>query len=109
MRSSQCRYLVLTQLFLPTKGGTTIWISEVYRRLGGKGIHIVTANVEGADEVDNGFPNTVHRINLQRRPWLRPESLAIYLKLVLRSLGLALMHRFESVHAIRTLPEGFVG
>ena len=30
----QNRYLVLTELFLPTKGGTAVWFDEVYRRLG---------------------------------------------------------------------------
>lgn len=30
------RYLVLTELFLPTKGGTAVWFDQVYRRLGGK-------------------------------------------------------------------------
>ena len=29
------RYLVITELFLPTKGGTAVWFDEVYRRLGG--------------------------------------------------------------------------
>ena len=34
--------LVLTELFLPTKGGTAVWAAEVYKRLGGKEIHIDT-------------------------------------------------------------------
>ena len=42
------RYLVLSELFLPTRGGTAVWAAEVYKRLGGKEIHIVTADVPGA-------------------------------------------------------------
>ena len=72
------RLLVLTELFLPTKGGTAVWAAEVYKRLGGKEIHIVTADVPGAAEVDAAHPNTIHRLNLKRIPWLRPESLAMY-------------------------------
>ena len=103
------RYLVITELFLPTKGGTAVWFDEVYRRLGGKEIHIVTADVPGAREHDSAHPNTVHRLRLRRHWWLRPESLAMYLKFSMASLALGLRHRFDAVHAGRVLPEGFVG
>lgn len=102
------RYLVLTELFLPTKGGTAVWFDEVYRRLGGKEIHIVTADVRGAREYDADHPNSIHRLDLRRVPWLRPESLGMYLKLLGRSLWLALTNRFDAIHAGRALPEGLV-
>lgn len=102
------RLLVLSELFLPTKGGTAVWAAEVYKRLGGKEIHIVTADVPGAAEVDAIHPNTVHRLNLKRVTWLRPESLAMYVRFFLKSLWLALTHRFDAIHAFRALPEGLV-
>jgi phosphatidylinositol alpha-1,6-mannosyltransferase len=102
------RLLVLTELFLPTKGGTAVWAAEVYKRLGGKEIHIVTADVPGAAEVDAAHPNTIHRLNLKRIPWLRPESLAMYVRFFFKSLTLALTHRFDAIHAFRALPEGLV-
>jgi phosphatidylinositol alpha-1,6-mannosyltransferase len=102
------RLLVLTELFLPTKGGTAVWAAEVYGRLGGKGIHIVTADVPGAAEIDAAHPNTIHRLNLKRVPWLRPESLAMYARFFFKSLGLALTRRFDAIHAFRALPEGLV-
>ncbi|MHB1187351.1 glycosyltransferase family 4 protein [Thiobacillus sp.] len=102
------RLLVLTELFLPTKGGTAVWAAEVYKRLGGKEIHIVTADVPGAGEVDAVHPNTIHRLNLRRVPWLRPESLAMYARFFFKSLALALTHRFDAIHAFRALPEGLV-
>jgi len=102
------RLLVLTELFLPTKGGTAVWAAEVYKRLGGKEIHIVTADVPGADVVDAAHPNTIHRLNLKRVAWLRPESLAMYARFFFKSLALALTHRFDAVHAFRALPEGLV-
>jgi phosphatidylinositol alpha-1,6-mannosyltransferase len=107
--STAARYLVLTELFLPTKGGTAVWFDAVYRRLGGKQIHIVTADVPGAAEHDREHPNVVHRLKLQRHKWLRPESLLTYSMLFTRSLALTLRHRFEAVHAGRVLPEGLVG
>ena len=102
------RLLVLTELFLPTKGGTAVWFAEVYRRLGGKEIHIVTADVPGAADVDADHPNTIHRLNLKRVSWLKPESLMMYWRFLSVSLRLALRHRFTAVHAGRVLPEGLV-
>ena len=100
------RYLVLTELFLPTKGGTAVWFAEVYRRLSGKETHIVTADVPGAGAVDATHSNTVHRISMRRVTWLRPESLGMYANLFIKSLWLALTHRFTAIHAGRALPEG---
>ena len=108
MTDREHRYLAITELFLPTKGGTAIWFSEVFKYLGGKGVHIVTADVPGAADVDAGHPNTIHRLNLRRVWWLRPESLGMYARLFFVSLWLAVTRRFEAIHAIRSLPEGLV-
>lgn len=94
---------------MPTKGGTAVWFDEVYRRLGGKEIHVVTAQVPGSEAHDAQHPNTIHRLDLKRSPWLRPESLAMYLKLLIKSVGLLLTQRIDAVHAGRVLPEGLVG
>ena len=102
------RLLLLTELFQPTKGGTAVSSAELYKRLGGKEIHIVTADVPGAATVDATHPNTIHRLNLKRVAWLRPESLAIYARFFFKALALALTHRFDAIHAYRALPEGLV-
>ena len=80
----------------------------MYKRLGGKEIHIVTADVPGSAEVDAVHPNTIHRLRLKRSPWLKPESLVMYLRFLLKSLRLALTNRFDAIHAFRVLPEGLV-
>jgi phosphatidyl-myo-inositol dimannoside synthase len=108
-READSRLLVISELFLPTKGGTAVWFDEVYRRIGGKELHIVTADVPGATEYDASHPNSVHRVALRRYWWLRPESLAMYLRLLGKGLGLAMHCRFEAVHAGRVLPEGLIG
>jgi len=100
--------LMITELFLPTKGGTAVSFDDDFRRLGQKDVHIVTADVPGAAEFDQTHPNTIHRLTLKRSPWLRPESLVIYSKLFLRSFGLTIKHRFAAVFAGRALPEGIV-
>jgi len=99
---------MLTELFLPTKGGTAMSFDDDFRRLGGKDIHIITADVPGAEEFDRGHPNTVHRLELKRTPWLRPESLLMYAKLFVKAIELAAMHRFDAIFAGRALPEGLV-
>lgn len=102
------RLLVITELFLPTKGGTAVWFDEVYRRLGGREVHIVTARVPGSAEHDRDHANSVHRLTLRRHAWLRPESAWMYAKLFLMGLWLALRHRPRAVHAGRVLPEGLI-
>ncbi len=109
MKAEEMRLLVLTELFLPTKGGTAVWFDEVYRRLGGKGIHILTAQVPGSAEHDRGHPNCVHRLRLQRNPRLRPEALPLYARLFAEGLKTAFRHPIDAIHAGRVLPEGLVG
>ena len=102
------RYLVITELFLPTKGGTAVWFDEVYRRLGDRSTHIITADVPGSKAHDRNHANTVHRLQLSHSRWLRPASLPIYVKLFFKGLTLGLRHRFDAIHAGRVLPEGWV-
>ncbi len=99
---------MITQLFLPTKGGTAVSFDDDFRRLGGKEVHIVTEAVPGGKEYDETHPNTVHRLNLQRRPWLKPESLFIYLKLLFASFWITWTQPINAVFAGRALPEGLV-
>ena len=100
--------LMITELFLPTKGGTAVMFEDDCRRLGGPEVHIVTAAVPGDADFDADHPNTIHRLNLQRYGWLRPESLALYARLFGRSLRLAFTNRFAAALAGRALPEGLV-
>lgn len=100
--------LMITELYLPTKGGTAVMFEDDCRRLGGRSVHVVTAAVTGDADFDVGHPNTIHRLNLRRYAWLRPESLVMYTRMFATSLWLALAHRFAAVLAGRALPEGMV-
>jgi phosphatidylinositol alpha-1,6-mannosyltransferase len=102
------RLLMLTELFLPTKGGTAVSFDDDFRRLGGKEVHVITADVPGAAEFDRDHPNSIHRLVLKRREWLKPESLFIYTKFFLQSLWLTVTRRIGTVFAGRALPEGLV-
>ncbi len=107
--NSKSRLLVITELFLPTKGGTAVWFDECYSRMGNKELHIVTANVEGGTEYDKTHNNTVHRVTLNRYKWLRPESIIMYIKLFFVSFNIILFNKIDAIHAGKALPEGLVG
>ena len=99
---------MITQLFLPTKGGTAVSFDDDFRRIGGKEVHIITEAVPGGTEFDRTHPNTIHRLKLQRRAWMKPESLFIYIKLLFVSLRLSLTRPINAVFAGRALPEGLI-
>jgi phosphatidylinositol alpha-1,6-mannosyltransferase len=99
---------MLTELFLPTKGGTAVSFDDDFCRLGGKEVHVITADVPGAAEFDRDHPNSIHRLVLKRREWLKPESLVIYSKFFLSALWLTVSRRITTIYAGRALPEGLV-
>lgn len=100
--------LMLTELFLPTKGGTAVSFDDDFRRLGGKEVRVVTAEVPDAAEFDRTHPNTIHRLRLKRVAWLKPESLLMYVKLFAKAAMLAARYPFIAIFAGRVLPEGLV-
>jgi len=106
---SLIRYLIITEKFPPRKGGSNTTFDAVYRRLGDHTTHIIANAQPGDREFDSGHPNTVHRLKLDRQRWIRPESLGIYVKLLMKSLRLVFSHQFDAVHAGRVLSEGLVG
>ncbi len=108
-KNKNLNLLVLTELFLPTKGGTAVWFDKVYRHLGGKGIHVITARVPGSAEHDRDHPNNIYRMKVERIPWVWPEALPMYTKFFLSGLWLGLKNPIEAIHAGRVLPEGLVG
>lgn len=103
------RYLVITEKFLPRKGGSNTWYHEVYSRLGDRSTHIVTAHQPDSEAFDASHRNTVHRLSLKRIPWLRPESLLMYWRLLSTSVKVGRQQSFDAVHCGRALPEGLVG
>ena len=100
--------LMITEQFLPTKGGTAVSFEDDFRRLGGKEVHIVTADVPGAREFDQGHPNSIYRLSLKRYPWIKPESLLMYINLLQKTLRLAISQSVTSIFAGRALPEGLI-
>lgn len=108
MMNDRSELLVITELYLPTKGGTAVWFDEVYRRFGGKEVHILTAETEGSQSHDQNHPNTIHRLRLKRYRFLFPESLWMYVKLFITAFSIAYKYKPSQIHAGRVLPEGMI-
>ena len=100
-KKDRLRLLMITELFLPTKGGTAVSFDDDFRRLGGKEVHVITAGVPGAVEFDRDHPNSIHRLVLKRREWLKPESLLIYTKFFVKSFWLTVTQRINTIYARR--------
>lgn len=108
MRPSRTDHvLVLSEEYLPRKGGHIIWLHEVCKRL--DSCTVLTGRVEGqpvTGEVE-GVP--VRRLRLSRTRWLRPESLLMYIRFVLAALVHVLRRRPCCIVAARIISEGVVG
>lgn len=99
---------MITELFLPTKGGSAVSFDDDFRRLGNKEVHIVTAKVPGSKAFDSTHPNSIYRLTLERCAWIKPESLLMYIKLFHKSLWITLTQGVTAIFAGRALPEGFI-
>lgn len=101
-------YLIITELFAPTKGGTAVWFANVYKYIACRTSNIITAKVNNSAEFDIGYPLNIRRLDFERRWYCRPESLIIYIKSFIVAMLLCRKTKFHSIHAGRVLPEGLV-
>lgn len=100
------QYLVLSELYLPLRGGHVVWMHEVCRRMGG--VHLLTGKSGDLSKRENVDGIDVHRIRLGRIPLLRPESLPLYANLFLRGLLWGITQKPKAIISARILPEGVV-
>ena len=98
--------LVLSELYLPARGGHVIWLHEVCRRLDRPFLVAgACGRAMGCETVD-GVP--VLRADFSRKWYLRPESLGMYVRM--HRLALDQGHRLRPrlLLAPRALPEAAV-
>jgi len=98
--------LVLSELYLPVKGGHVEWLHEAFRRI--EKVHLLTRKVHGLpdNEVCDGIH--VRRIPLGRMAFLRPESLPMYVSFFFHTLWNAVRLRPRAIVAVRAVPEGVI-
>ncbi len=108
MKKAQ-RILVISDRYLPEIGGSITWLHNVYCRAETGTVWVLTQDYPGAAEFDRAHPNlNIVRRTLRRYPFLRPESLLIFLKLFLTAVWIVLRHRIDVIHVGKNIPEGYV-
>jgi len=102
--------LVLTQNFLPAKGGTITWLLNTYGRYQTREAIIVTGQCVGGEDIDRTLPFRVERIPMQFAGWdpTKPAALQGYIKVILQVYRLSSQYEIRQIHVVRVIPEGLV-
>ena len=98
--------LLLSEQYLPVKGGHVVWLHEVSKRL--EGVRVLTGRVRGLPRRESIEGVNVRRINLSRSWLLRPESAVLYANLFAQGAKEIMRNRPSVILAARALPEGLV-
>jgi phosphatidyl-myo-inositol dimannoside synthase len=109
-RRSVLPTLVLSEHFLPERGGTVTWLLQTYRRYQPAEVVMVTAEHGDARLVDPSLPFKVERVPMSMSEWdpTLPASFWRYLCIVWSVLGSCRRHRIRQLHCMKVLPEGLV-
>jgi len=102
--------LVLSEHFLPERGGTITWILQTYRRYQPAEVVLVVAEHGDTLLLDKTFPFKIERIPMYMREWdpTVPASLWRYLCMLRHVLRSCRRHRIRQLHSFKILPEGLV-
>lgn len=99
------RFLALSELFFPQKGGHITWFHEICKRL--NEVILITRTEDSYSKFESKDGLTIYRVFLHRVKWCIPESLFIYLNMFLN--GLLKGKKADYIISARVIPEGFVG
>src|SRR5574341_1303425 len=105
-----CRLLVLTENFVPTKGGSITWMLNTYSRFDPREVVVVTSPQEGDTSIDKALPFQVVRIPMTLNDWdpTKPASLLRYLRVMWHVYRQCHTHRVQQIHCAKVLSEGLV-
>jgi phosphatidylinositol alpha-1,6-mannosyltransferase len=104
------RILVLTEHFLPTKGGSITWLLNTYSRFAPQEVMVVAATQQGDAAADAALPFTVERIPMRMADWdpTLPASLAQYCRMFWQVARRCSRYGIRQIHCAKVLPEGLV-
>ena len=102
--------LILTQNFLPVKGGTVTWMLNTYRRYQAGEAVLVTEQCDQGDEVDKALPFPVERIPMKFANWDPTNFSALrgYVHAILNVCKISRQYGVKQIHVARVLPDGLV-
>ena len=102
--TNRFKILGLSELYLPQKGGHTIWFHKILDNIGSSAV--LTGLFAGQSATDRLNSVAVFRVRLERYPFLRPESAGVYFGLIKRGVRLVKACRPDVILCARPLPEG---
>ncbi|RMH04076.1 MAG: glycosyltransferase family 4 protein [Nitrospirae bacterium] len=102
--------LVVTQNFLPAKGGTITWVVHTYGRYYQQQSVFAVGEHTEAHQIDAALPFTVERLPMQFGNWDPMNLMALrgYVDTTCRILQLTRRYSARQLHVVRVLPEGLV-
>ncbi|MDT7041982.1 glycosyltransferase family 4 protein [Candidatus Nitronereus thalassa] len=102
--------LVLTQNFLPAKGGTITWMLNTYGRYQSGEVVVVTEECEQGAKVDKTLSFPVERISMNFADWdpTNVRALRGYVHAVINVCKISRQYGIKQIHVARVLPEGLV-
>lgn len=98
--------LVISETYLPLRGGHIVWLHELCRRLRGSRVLTVKDGENALNDVIEGV--TIKRIATKRHWYLKPESLMIYIDFFRNVQSMVPRERMPVIIAGRVLPDGFI-
>jgi phosphatidyl-myo-inositol dimannoside synthase len=109
-KSPLCRLLVLTEHFVPAKGGSITWMLNTYSRFDPREVIVVTSPQEADIRTDQVLPFPVLRIPMTLNDWdpTVPASLLRYIRVMWHVYRQCAMHRVKQIHCAKVLPEGLI-
>jgi phosphatidylinositol alpha-1,6-mannosyltransferase len=102
--------LVLSENFLPDRGGTVTWIFQTYRRYQPAEVVLVVGERGDTELLDQTLPFKVERIPLSMSEWdpTMPASLWRYMLILRHVLQSCRRHQIRQLHSFKVLPEGLI-
>src|SRR5262245_14335340 len=91
------RILVLTEHFVPAKGGSITWMLNTYSRFDPREVVVIASPQEGDTYADQGLPFRVVRVPMLMADWdpTVPASLVRYLHIMWHVYRQCRMHRLQ--------------
>ena len=102
--------LVLSEHFLPARGGTVTWLLQTYRRYR-RGEVVVVAGKYGDTQLsDSTLPFRVERVAMSMSEWdpTQPAALWRYVSVLRHVLRSSRRHYIRQLHCLKVLPEGLI-
>jgi phosphatidylinositol alpha-1,6-mannosyltransferase len=104
------RILVLTEHFVPAKGGSITWMLNTYSRFDPQEIVVVASSQDGDAHTDEILPFRVVRIPMLMADWdpTVRASLVRYLQIAWHVYRQCHTHHLQQIHCGKVFPEGLV-